>query len=404
MFRKLAKANDGNISILLAVSATTLLIGVGAAIDLSSVQSESMKMQFATDSAALSAAIAMTNDTFLEDSERTNEARVTGLESFSANYTSPAVINQLANISIADNEVVATSEGDVKLNFGKFLGKSTVRISARSASGYSDETRAPCIIALSTSASPGILVNGGANIEGPGCETHVHSIGNPAFTVNSGVTFDFHRTCISGRTILNNNSGVERIETNCDVAADPYAGQIPIPSSANCDYSNANYSSANVTLSPGVYCGWYNFNNSNSEVVFEPGIYVLKNGGWNVNGGNWSGDGVTFYYADNSKIQFNNAVSANFKAPTSGPYAGIFMTETPSSSRSQFILNDALGFIFEGAIYLPNREFVMNSRSNTRSRNINIVADTIIFNSTSLAIGNETAASVSELSSVRLIE
>lgn len=89
--------------------------------------------------------------------------------------------------------------------------------------------------------------------------------------------------------------------TSCAAESDPYAGNMPAVSQTTCTHSNLNFNGGTVNLTPGVYCGWINFN-SGTNVNLAPGLYVIKNGGWNVNGGTWTGNGVTFYFADTSKF------------------------------------------------------------------------------------------------------
>ncbi|MDB2439589.1 Tad domain-containing protein [Hellea sp.] len=388
-FSKFKNSEDGNIAVIFAVTAFALVLALGTTLDIGLLHTEKAKMQDATDNAALTAARIMSSQTSLEKGPREEEAKRDAEYGFSVNFQSNVVSPTTPSINFDNSSVTVSAEGKAHLNFGKVFGRETVNVRASAVSAYGENEptpSAPCIMALSTSASPGVTVNSGAKINAPTCEIHVHSTRNPAFIVNSGVTFDFSKVCIAGDRIIDNNSGVDNIETSCDVAEDPYAGNIPVPDSSSCDYSNGNYSASQITLYPGVYCGWHNFNSNRSDVHFEPGLYILKNGGWNVNGGNWSGTGVTFYYADNSKIQFNSGVSADFTAPDSGDYKDIFMAETASSNRSQFIFNDSKGFIFEGVIYLPNRQFIMNSGSDTRGRTLGIIADTFMFNSIKLNI------------------
>ena len=172
----------------------------------------------------------------------------------------------------------------------------------------------------------------------------------------------------------------DNIVTSCPVEADPYLGAFPEPSSNSCDYNHGNFNNSSVNLTPGTYCGWFNFNNSDAHVSFSPGLYVIKNGGWNVNGGTWTGDGVTFYFADSSKIQFNSGVDADLKAPTEGDYANVIFTEKPGLGNSHFILNDSKGFDVEGIIYLPSRDFIFNSGSNLKGRKIELVTNTLTIN------------------------
>ena len=73
-------------------------------------------------------------------------------------------------------------------------------------------------------------------------------------------------------------------------------------------------------------------------------------------------------------------------APSSGPYAGMFMLEKEGIRRSQFIVNDSRGFNFQGSIYLPSRDFHLNSGANITVRRASIIADTISINGAFLRI------------------
>jgi hypothetical protein len=154
-----------------------------------------------------------------------------------------------------------------------------------------------------------------------------------------------------------------------------------VPSTSSCTYSNLNFNGGTVTLKPGVYCGWINFN-SNPKVTFEAGTYVIRDGGWNVNGGTWTGTGVTFYFADTSKIQFNSAVAANITAPTSGTYKDLVMYEKSGLARSQLPFNDSNDFNLQGIIYLPSRDVTFNGGSKLTNKKMTIVVNTLILNQT----------------------
>jgi hypothetical protein len=187
--------------------------------------------------------------------------------------------------------------------------------------------------------------------------------------------------CLAGGNVLNNGGAPSTLVKSCAAIDDPYAGKLPTPVSTACTTSNGNYNGGSVTLTPGVYCGWFNFNN-NPTVTFQPGLYVIKDGGWNVNGGTWSGNGVTFYYADQSKIQFNSAVAVNMTAPTTGTYANIMMFEKPGLGTSAFIFNDAKAMQMTGLIYLPSRDVTFNGGSSMTSRSFTMVVNTLILNET----------------------
>ncbi len=124
-----------------------------------------------------------------------------------------------------------------------------------------------------------------------------------------------------------------------------------------------------------------NFNGA-IDVTFAPGLYVIEGGDWNVNGGSWTGSGVTFYFADTSRIQFNSGVRAKLAAPTSGPYRNFLIFEKPGLSRSAFIFNDSASNDLDGIIYLPSRNMTYNSGSEARGDRLAMVFNTLIVNQT----------------------
>lgn len=380
MLKNYIQSTSGNISVVFALSLGIVGLVVAAAIDLTNIQSVEASMQDALDNATVLAAKIHKEDDFEENS----------VFFFSSNFEEPKNSTSLTVQFDADKEeIIGTATLNVPLMFGGVLDLKVVNIKAKSVIKLVQSKASPCIIALSTTASPGILINSGAKINAPNCSVQSNSELNSSMTVNGGTNLNVKKFCVAGSNIINNTGGeISGLETDCETESDPYSGRYPVPDSTTCDYNHGNFSEMNISLSPGVYCGWFNFNNSNSNVTFAPGLYVLKNGGWNVNGGRWSGDGITFYYADNSKIQFNSGVSASFTAPVSGDYSGVFMTETanPFGGRSSFILNDSRGFEFEGVMYLPNRRVTFNSGSSFRSYTMDLVADTFIINAANLEL------------------
>jgi hypothetical protein len=154
-----------------------------------------------------------------------------------------------------------------------------------------------CALILDPAAPQALLVNSGAVVNAPACEFHVKSTANPAAIFNAASTINTAKLCIAGNNIIDNGGIHPNVQTGCTTAPDPFPGTLPTPASATCNYSNGNYNGGNVTLNPGVDCGWFNFNAA-ANVTLNPGVYVIRNGGWNVSGGDWQGDGITFYYAD----------------------------------------------------------------------------------------------------------
>lgn len=370
------KNESGSVSVGFGAVLFVLLLSTGMAVDVARAHSHKLSMQNALDAATLHAALNQSEQNFVQNAQ--------GF--FEDNLTSVDALNAKSEFLRSSETINGTANGELRLLFGRILGRETLPISVNSTVGIASSPA--CIIALETSRGRGLTLNGGANVVSPECGVEIHTERNPAFILNRNVNLDVPRTCIAGDRIIDNNGTVDNIELNCEVNSDPYFGVFEEPDDLDCDFRNTNYNQSNVTLIPGVYCGNFNFNSSNTKVFFTGGEepYILR-GRWNVNGGEWSGDNVSFYFTDaQSTIQFNSGVKATLTPPTSGPYAGVFITEAPGLRNSQFILNDSRGFDFEGIIYLPSREIIMNGGATIRSRELQLVARSFIINSSNLIL------------------
>ncbi|HHZ09866.1 MAG TPA: hypothetical protein GX405_13915 [Rhizobiales bacterium] len=97
----------------------------------------------------------------------------------------------------------------------------------------------PCITVLANSGQA-LLLNSGAKMDAPNCEVHVHSTKDPAFIMNAGVDLKIAKLCVKGTKYIKNGGTVTKLETGCNVAADPYAKSIPEPAvPATCQTSGA---------------------------------------------------------------------------------------------------------------------------------------------------------------------
>ena len=377
MIREFLKDTSGNIAVMFSVTVIFIIFAVAVVVDLSIALSAKNKMQNTLDNATLFAAL---------NSEVSNYSEL-GQEFFELSATAQKLDVTQVSFEKQDDSMIGTASGDLTLFFGGVLPKDVLNIQAKSIAKVSAPSSQPCIIALSETASPGIRINEGTTIEASGCTMHTHAQNGNSLTANSNIDINLDNICVAGSTVLDNSNGaIGPIETNCDAASDPFAGTIAEPSSSSCDFTGGNFGAGAVTLRPGVYCGFYNFNDANIDVTFEPGVYVIRSGAWNINGGRWSGDGVSFYFYDNTRLQFNSGVRATFTAPTTGDYAGVFITEREGLNRGQFIINDTEGFNFDGIVYLPSKDLVMNGGATVDARKMTIVSRTIEFNSSRLIV------------------
>jgi hypothetical protein len=275
--------------------------------------------------------------------------------------------------------LVGTARADIDTSLMRVLGIPTIKVAA-TATAIAGSNRRICVLVLDPSGSQAFLVNSGFRMVAPDCEIHVHSTAKPAAIFNAGSRLEQKRVCVRGSNVIRNGGApIDNLELNCDAVADPFAGQLPAPPATACSITGRDYV-GNVHLTPGVYCGWFNFN-SGPTVTFAPGVYVIRNGGWNVNGGTWTGNGVTFHFADTSKIQFNSGMSVDLSAPTTGDHAGILMYEAESLAPSDFIFNNAMRNDMDGLIWLPSRNVTFNSGSQLRASNLTFVMRRLIVNS-----------------------
>lgn len=314
-------------------------------------------------------------------------------------------------------EILTTEEGlkyrgvlraDLPLTLSAISGRDSWSLEAVSVVPRNFSTSSDgCIYVLDETDYQAFLVNSGADVVAPNCDVHIHSTRDDAAVFNAGIDLDFHEICFAGQRALNNGGELGNLRLGCSPKDDPYQNKIPTPTSLTCEASlqNLNFNGGDVVLDPGVYCGWTNFNSA-PNVTFNPGVYVIRDGGWNVNGGTWAGDGVTFYFHDQSKIQFNSGVAADLKPPASGDYANVIMFENEALEESHFVLDDSNGFNISGIVHLPSRNAIYNSGSNIEARKLTLVFNTLILDETKWTLESGAAAGQVEglRARIRLIE
>lgn len=373
-FRDYLLNTSGSFGVQFALLSAVLLIGLGVAVDTARMISAKQTLQNAVDDAAL-------HGVLIKDEQNINLTTETK-KIFEQNLLNkgPMIIGNY-DARVNKHIVDVTANVNIEPMFIQVLGYPRLEASVRAQATVSSPASSPCITALSETRQPSYLGNAGAGINAPDCEVHVHASGNPSATFNSGTNHIAARTCIAGVDIIDNHGGIDNLELNCSPASDSYVGAFPVPGFTACDFTDSTYSGV-VTLTPGTYCGNHSF--ENADVTFLSGLYVIRDGGWTVNGGDWEGDELTFYFADQSIIQFNSAVRAELTAPNHGPYADVIFTEAPSLTERDLVFNDNLGFDIEGIVYLPTKHIFYNAGAHLDARRFEIVASTFIVNQATL--------------------
>lgn len=409
---KFSRATRGNVTIIFALSFVGLIIAAGGATDLHSAFSTRADMQDALDAAVIAGVRASSDQMSPVASATFNEnVKANVRDDVSQTYSVSSSSSSNTSATVVETTMRGTAKATSSTYFLKLIGVSHIDLTVSSAAAGTKTlatTATPCIYILDPSGSQAMLVNSGAKVTAPNCEVDIKSTGNPAGMFNSGSSLNFKKVCVQGSQVTQNSTTVANLQLNCTTQNDPYSGNTPTPDSSTCTYSNGNYNDATVSLSPGVYCGWFNFNSSSAKVTLAPGVYVIKSGGWNVNGGTWTGSGVTFYFADTSKIQFNSGISATLSAPTSGTYKNLLFYEASGLSKSDFIFNDSVANNLTGVIWLPSRTVTWNASSGVASDSLTMVVWRIILNNTTwtlnpLSGSTSGSTSTSAMTNIRLV-
>jgi hypothetical protein len=321
---------------------------------------------------------------------------------FTANQTGDAndPDQPRAKFVLGDGVLDGSVSVSVKQSLGaRLLGGATKIGVTSQATIATPKASGPCVTVFGNQ-SQALLVNSGANVDATDCEMHVHSKQNPAFIMNAGSRLNIKKLCVKGKHYIKNGGTISSLETDCAVAADPYAGVIPEPAvPASCTTSGAK-DGASHTLNPGVHC-YVNFN-GNPTITFRPGLHIIK-GSMNINSGSKvNAEGVTFYFPDtDSKIQANGKLTMKATAPVSGAYAGILMFEKVSNAannanKRQYVFNGSNGEYLEGVIHLPNRDVTYNSTTNISANKMNLLVNTLIINSANWDFGGVSGGSSGE--------
>ena len=256
--------------------------------------------------------------------------------------------------------------------FAKIFGVRSVKVAARAEAGVG--TSAVCVYVTNTSANDALELNGRSSLTSA-CGIAVSSSGTDALLVNSGNSLSAPAIEVHGG--VSNQGTISPAPTvGAAVTPDPLSA-VPAPSAASCAATNYSYSSSTaITLNPGTYCGSTTFSGS-APITFNPGVYVFT-GTLTISGSQTvSGDNVMFYFSSGS-ILFNGSPTVNLAAPTTGTYAGMLFYQA-STDTTEAILNGSPQNSFQGALYFPGAELLINGGGNQAAYTI-VDANTVLLN------------------------
>lgn len=366
-FRAFAHSRAGNVAILFALLSIPMVGATGVAIDYARAQSMQTRLRTALDAAVL----AGVNRDIGQQVERARAV-------FALNLPDPSLIVDLEFRENANGSLSGRVSTHVATTVTALIGVDRLHVETRATATLKRDQSRVCILTLDRSASPGLLVNSGAEVLASDCEIHVRATGFPAATINALTVLDVRRICVSGQDALV-NGGARQPETGCNAIDDPFRGTLPSPA-LDCTVSYPPpFTATAVTLSPGSYCGDLVFHGS-PVITLLPGIYVIR-GHMMLNAGTvLRGEDVSLYFPDSTAtLQANNAVRIELSAPTSGAFADILMSEPPGLPRSSMVINAGLGQSLRGLVYLPSRDVTVNAMTGA-SDAVALVVNTLILN------------------------
>lgn len=379
--RAFARSGSGNVALYFGMAILPVFAVIGLAIDYANASRVQSDLQNSLDSAVLAGASTTI------DKDREKAARL----HFEALLLNDGLISAdgktdgyKSKFSVKGDTVIGEARLKVRTSFGALVFGSSIPVSINSQARFATPVGGPCINILDN-ASQALLLNSGADVTGTKCEIHVHSTKNPAFIMNAGVSLNIARLCVKGTKYIKNGGTLSKLETDCDVADDEWAGRIPEPALPKTCTTSGVQSGTTFNLAPGMHCDTI-FNGS-PTITFKPGLHIIKGRLIANAGAVIKADGVTFYFPDtDSEIRANGGLTFTGKAPTSGTYNGILMFEKTSdpannAKKRQYVFNGSVSETIEGVIYLPNRDVTYNSKTNVTASKLSLTANTMIMNS-----------------------
>jgi Flp pilus assembly protein TadG len=366
----------GSVAIQMAIMMTVLIGMAGLGTEVPYMMYKHRQMQTAADSAALGAAVALTqgypaNIATEADGIAAALGFTNGTSSVTVTVNNPPKSgNYTANSSAV--EVIVSQPQTTKM--AGLFGVSVFNLSARAVALAGSGSAVYCMLSTENDSKIGVGLWGGVNLTMTGCGMAVNSAGWAALELNSGGTLTAPLVSIVGQlTNVWSTVNVTSLKQNQPAVTDPYAN-VSMPSSTGCDYNgySIGWTASQTTLYPGRYCNGLSMSNG-ANVALSSGIYYVKSGSFGIAGGaSVTGTGVTIVLttADggNSYATFaiSNGGKITLSAPTTGQTAGIlFFGDRNAPSSNTNVLSGFTAANLQGAIYLPTQTMQYGSSAGT---------------------------------------
>ncbi len=354
---------SGNFALMTAVLAPVMLGLTGGLVDLYVYQNQQALMKTAADFAALAAA---------------KEASLKGWSAQTAREVADSIIRANVEgkafsdgtsfgVDVLVDEAAKSVEVILEMNQHSFfvLGyfRNDPQIRVNSTARAVGETSL-CVIGLDPASASTIKLSGEAKLTAPGCAVQSNSTSTDGLASIDEAVLAAAVTCSSGGYSGAPRNYAKAPTTDCTAIEDPLSSRTTADFK-KCDYTNTVVKKMTATLQPGTYCGGILVDN-NAFVTFAPGNYIIKDGQLRTrNSGEAVGDGVSFYFTGkDARFNFDGTSIVDFKAPETGPMAGLLFFEDPASPEGTiFEVSAKRAANLLGTIYLPKGTLKVHAKN-----------------------------------------
>ncbi len=365
--RKMLSSRRGSVAIQMGLSIVGIIGVVGLGTEGTFLVYKQRQLQSATDSAAMSAAIALAQEYPRDPASEAsavaaNLGFVNGMDGTTVTVNVPPESGDYAGDSEAV-EVIIRQPNNVSMT--RLFSNKGVNVSARSVAKQWKGRF--CVLALDPSESQAMYMSNNAVLSSPECDVAVNSTDASALYMRNNALINRNVITPGGVDIADNANVVGEI-IHAPAVEDPYADvQLGTPGECDTTQTASGINNVIVNLRPAHFCDGWDFKN-NAVLNLDPGTYYidsklsLKNGVV-VNGTG----GVTLVINGNYAIDINNNAVLNITSPSSGEFAGIafFGRRDATSTVTQKFENNTVMDI-EGVVYFPNQIIEFDNNGTTQ--------------------------------------